>query len=143
MEVVDALAGSGVAVGILPGGTGNLLARTLGIPLSVRRAVPALLGGDEVRIDLGIVTSTADGAAARRFAFAAGIGIDSAMIEGTSPWLKKRIGIMAYALTAGRALMKRETFGVRVTVDGVVEERQAAAVMIANFGAVLDELITL
>src|SRR5688572_4402070 len=53
MEVVTALAGAGPPVGILHGGTANVLARTLGVPRAVDRAVPALLGGTEARLDLG------------------------------------------------------------------------------------------
>jgi diacylglycerol kinase family enzyme len=40
-------------------------------------------------------------------------------------------------------VLAREAFDVRLTVDGVVHERRASAVMIANFGVVLNELITL
>lgn len=137
MEVVGALAGTGRAVGVLAGGTGNLIARTLGIPLDVRRAVPALVAGDVARIDLGLLDS------GRRFAFAAGVGIDARMIEGTPAALKRRLGVLAYVLTAARAVLRRERFMVRVTVDGEVHEREAAAVMVANFGAVLNELIWL
>jgi diacylglycerol kinase family enzyme len=54
MEVVGALARSGTPVGILPGGTGNLVARSLGIPLDVRRAVGALLPGRARSKDLGM-----------------------------------------------------------------------------------------
>lgn len=137
MEVVGALAGTHIPVGIVPGGTGNLIARTLGIPLRARHAVAALLAADVADVDLGRL---GDG---RRFAFAAGVGIDAAMIERTPAALKRRIGVMAYAITAARAVLRRETFRVRVTVDGRVEEHDAAAVMVANFGAVLNELITL
>ena len=137
MEVVGALSGKGTPVGILPGGTGNLIARTLGTPLSVANAVRGLLAGDVIDVDLGVL---ADG---RRFAFAAGVGIDATMIERTPARLKRRVGVLAYALTASRAVLKRETFRVRLTVDGVVHERDASAVMVANFGAVLNELITL
>lgn len=139
MEIISALAGaiSSCPVGILAGGTGNLLARTLGIPLDVRRAVPALLRGTSMRVDLGRL---ADG---RRFAFAAGVGIDSRMIEGAPESLKRRLGIAAYMLAAGRAIVRRENFHVRATVDGVVHEREAVSVMVANFGAVLNRLITL
>ena len=137
MEVVGALAGTGRAVGVLAGGTGNLIARTLGIPLDVRRAVPALVAGDVARIDLGLLDS------GRRFAFAAGVGIDARMIEGTPAALKRRLGVLAYVITAARAVLRRERFMVRVTVDGEVHEREAAAVMVANFGAVLNELIWL
>jgi diacylglycerol kinase (ATP) len=137
MEVVGALAGSGCPIGILPGGTGNLVARSLGIPLDVRRAVPLLLHGQVADIDLGCLSS------GRRFAFTAGVGIDAAMIERTPARLKRRLGVAAYALTAARAVLARERFVVRAIVDGVLHERTASAVMVANFGAVLNNLLTL
>lgn len=138
MEVIGALAGSGRLVGILPGGTGNLVARTLGIPLGVASAVRALLYGDEARIDLGVLPG------GRRFAFAAGVGADAYMIAHTPmPW-KRHLGVVAYALTASQGLLlKRRPFAVRATVDGRVYERTAAAVMVANFGTVLNRMFTL
>jgi diacylglycerol kinase (ATP) len=139
MEVVGALAHGGVPVGILPGGTGNLVARTLGVPLGVADAVASLLRGEVARVDLGVVEA-ADGAP-RRFAFAAGVGIDARMIEETPTRWKRRLGVLAYAVTAARALVARDRFAVRVVVDGTEEiRRDAAAVMIVNFGAVLGNL---
>ena len=145
MEVVGALAGTGVPVGILPGGTGNLIARTLGIPLRVGGAVSALLAGDVARVDLGVFRGAAagGGTTVRRFAFAAGVGIDARMIERTPARLKRRLGVVAYALSAAHAVLRREEFLVRATADGETVERPASAVMVANFGAVLNELITL
>ena len=67
MEVVSALAYSGIPIGVLPGGTGNLVAGVLGVPLGVRRAVPALLAGVKTALDLGQLP---DG---RFFTFAAGM----------------------------------------------------------------------
>ena len=137
MEVVGALANTGHRVGILPGGTGNLIARTLGIPRQVPRAVRLLLRGNEARIDLGVL---GDG---RRFAFAAGIGVDAQMIARTPrPW-KRRLGVLAYAITAGHGLLQRRTFRVRATVDGRLYERDATAVLVANFGTVLNRMFTL
>ena len=147
MEVASALAERGIAapVGVLAGGTGNLVARALGIPLSIEKAVPALIDGDELLIDLGRLTG--DATPERRFAVAAGVGIDAAMVEETTVWLKRRLGVLAYTLmgarAALRAVFRREFFQTSVTVDGVVHERRAAAVMIANFGAVLGERLTL
>jgi len=143
MEVVDALAGNGgPPVGILPGGTGNLIARTLGIPLDVGRAVPQLLGGGEVSVDLGVLTLPETGVR-RRFAFAAGVGIDASMIAEASAVLKRHVGVLAYMLSWSRAVLRRETFTTRVVIDGEPIERVASAVMIANFGAVLNDLIRL
>jgi diacylglycerol kinase (ATP) len=141
MEVAAALSGTGAPIGVLPGGTGNLLARAVGTPLRVGRAVPALLGGELRQIDLGRFT---DGGT--RFAIAAGVGIDASMVERTPVRLKRRLGVLAYFFTASRAalsaVIRRDFFDVRVIVDGRIEERRAVAVMIANFGAVLNDRIT-
>lgn len=141
MEVAGALSGTNAPIGVLAGGTGNLLARALGIPLSISRAVEAFVDGDDLLIDLGRVDS------GRRFAIAAGVGIDATMIAETPDWLKRRLGVLAYTImgtrAALRAVLRHEFFRARVTVDGVVHERDAAAVMIANFGAVLGERIML
>ncbi|MEO6526388.1 MAG: diacylglycerol kinase family protein [Gemmatimonadaceae bacterium] len=138
MEVAGALAWSEIPIGVLPGGTGNLLARALGIPMKVEKAVPALLGGTLKRIDLGVVSG-------RRFAVAAGVGIDASMVEETPRWMKHRLGVLAYTLIATRAalraVLRRRFFLARVTVDGEVIERRAAAVMFANFGAILEDRI--
>lgn len=138
MEVVDALAGMGRSVGILAGGTGNLLARALGIPLRVEQAVPALLHGVRRRIDLGVL---ADG---RHFAVAAGAGIDAAMIAGASSAARRRYGVLAYVHSATAAILRRETFAVRATVDGRVHEMEhCAGAMIANVGTILNGLLVL
>jgi YegS/Rv2252/BmrU family lipid kinase len=137
MEVVGALAPDGPPVGILPGGTGNLLARALNISLNVRKAVRQLLGGDITRIDLGCL---ADG---RRFAIGVGVGIDAAMIAETPAHWKRRIGVASYVVVAARAVLRQERFTVRVVADGVTLERQASAVLVVNFGALLNNLITL
>ena len=140
MEVAGALVGMGVPLGVLAGGTGNLLARAVGIPLDVERAVPMLLVGDRRRIDLGRLP---DG---RFFAVAAGVGIDARMVRDTPGWMKRRLGVVAYAITAtGAALgavIRRDFFHVRLTVDGAVYDREAAAAMVANFGAILHDRIT-
>jgi diacylglycerol kinase (ATP) len=135
MEVMSALAGAGPPVGILPGGTGNVLVRSLGIPLDIARAVPVLLSGVEAVIDLGRLD---DG---RYFAIGLGVGLDESMIAGASTALKKRAGLVAYVWSAIRALLRLERFRVRLTVDGVLYEREAASVLIANLGEVLGGLI--
>lgn len=135
MEVMTALAGAGPPVGILAGGTGNVLARSFRIPLNIRRAVPKLLDGAEALIDLGRLE---DG---RHFAIGVGVGLDEGMIAGASKALKKRAGVVAYVWSAIHALVRMQKFTVRLTVDGTVHEREAASVMIANLGDVLGGLL--
>jgi YegS/Rv2252/BmrU family lipid kinase len=132
MEAVGALVGSGAAVGILPGGTGNQLARHLGIPLGVAAAVRALATPRVVPFDLGRL---ADG---RWFALTAGFGLDAAIIAGASKASKRRFGVGAYFLSALRALRAAPRFAVRVETDGAVVEREASLAMIANVGSVMD-----
>jgi diacylglycerol kinase (ATP) len=139
MEAAGALAGTGIPIGVLAGGTGNLLGRALGIPRRVERAVPALLHGDVRKIDLGVVLG-------RRFAVAAGVGIDAAMVEETPNWMKRRLGVLAYTLIASKAALRgvvfRRFFTARIEVDGEVVERHASAVLFANFGAILENRIS-
>ena len=137
VEVIGALAGRGPAVGVLPGGTGNLLARALGIPMRVADAVPALLKSRERRVDLG---QLADG---RCFAIGLGVGVDEAMIAHASPELKRRIGFLAYFWSGTLAGLKVERIAYRLTTDGVVREGHAVSVLVTNLGTVLGGLITL
>ena len=71
-----------------------------------------------------------------------GVGLDAAMIADAPAPLKRRFGFFAYVLSATRAVLRLEKFRVRLTVDGVIVEREASAVLIVNFGAVLNELIS-
>ncbi len=132
MEVVGALVGRGVPVGILPGGTGNQLARHLRIPLHVGRAARALANAKPLRYDLGRLSS------GRYFSLAAGIGVDAAMIAGASPAAKRRYGVGAYVWSAAKALFAARPFAVRIVADGQVFEREAGLAMIANVGSVMD-----
>lgn len=138
MEVVQALIGTGRSIGILAGGTGNLIARALHTPLDVRRAVPALLNGSTERIDLGILD---DG---RAFAITAGAGIDSDMIAAAPLSLRRRFGILTYFATAARATLMMKPFAVRATVDGkIIEREHCIGAAIVNMGSILDGMIEL
>ena len=132
MEVVGALAGSDVAVGVLPGGTGNLVANVLGVPGNVRKAIPALLRGNQRSFDLGKISDE------RFFAFAAGVGVDVAMVERTTHGEKRVLGMFSYALTAARAAFGGNKVNLTVTVDGNVVQARVIMAMVANAGSILN-----
>jgi YegS/Rv2252/BmrU family lipid kinase len=137
MEVATALAEhpDSPPLGILAMGTANVLARTLGIPLSPAAAVDALLEAPVVQIDLGRI------AGGPCFAIGLGVGLDATMIGGASSSLKRRVGYFAYVWSAVRAGLRLERFRVRITVDGVVREHETSSVLVANFGTVLGDLV--
>ncbi|MGH7712135.1 MAG: diacylglycerol/lipid kinase family protein, partial [Gemmatimonadaceae bacterium] len=133
MEVLHTLRGTGVPVGIIPAGTGNLLARALDIPLDVDRAVRALTGGSRRTVDLGRI----HGDEPRAFAFAAGVGIDATMIERTTAHAKRRLGVVAYAMAAVGAALRHDRFHVRIVTEQGTIERDTSLTLVANFGSVL------
>jgi diacylglycerol kinase (ATP) len=135
MEVLGALAHHGPPVGVLAGGTANVVARTFRIPLNPLRAVPMLLNGDQAWMDLGRL---GDG---RRFAIGVGVGLDATMISEAPARLKKRFGFMAYVIGGFKAVLRNRKFELRLTVDGVVYNRRASALLVANLGAVLNDLV--
>lgn len=134
MEVLHTLRMTGVPVGILPAGTGNLMARALGIPFDIARAVKLLARGNTRVFDLGRIHSDPP----RTFAFAAGVGIDATMVERTTAYAKRRLGVLAYVLAAGAAALRHDRFRVRLVTQLGVIERDAVLTLVANFGSVLN-----
>ncbi|MEU9139554.1 diacylglycerol kinase family protein [Streptomyces sp. NPDC048404] len=132
--VADALADSGVPLAVVPCGTGNLLARNLGLPLSPVAALEAALGGAPRRLDLAGIEG--DGLPATRFAAMAGAGLDAAMMEHTDPRAKAALGWPAYAL-AGFATLRTPRMRVTIRLDGSPAFRRTARmVLVANVGTV-------
>ena len=134
VRVASALAETGVALGIIPTGTGNLLAGNLKIPHGTARATQTVLTGRTRRIDLGRVT--VDGKD-HDFAVACGIGFDAEVIQATGPRQKLRWGKLAYLANALGQTGSITNVPHEITLDGVVSTVDAAQVFIANFGKML------
>jgi diacylglycerol kinase family enzyme len=127
MACASELAGTEVALAVLPSGTGNLLATNLDLPADVGSGVAAATSGVRRRIDLGTVGE-------RHFTVMAGMGFDAQMIGGTSESLKARMGWPAYVLSALRHLHHRP-MKVRIRLDdGQPLRRRARTVLVANVG---------
>jgi diacylglycerol kinase (ATP) len=136
------LAGTGIPLGIVPAGTGNLLAAALGIPRDPRRAV-ALLGAARVRpIDLGRAALPGDASGATTpFVVAAGVGFDARVMAATTDRRKRSLGVAAYFAAAASVAVRVRPFGVRLVVDGTVHESDALAVLVANAGELVPGLL--
>ena len=98
------LAGTGVPVGVVPAGTGNLLARNLGIPLYLQAAVDVALNGQDRAIDLVKVSGDGIGDD-EHYMVMAGMGFDAAIMEGANEKVKAKVGWLAYVVSALRNLM--------------------------------------
>ncbi|MBW3705630.1 diacylglycerol kinase, partial [Streptomyces griseus] len=132
--VADALAGTGVPLVLVPSGTGNLLARNLGLPLGPADALAAGLTGEPRALDLGRIEG--DGFPAVHFTAMAGAGLDAAMLEETSDRAKSALGWPAYVLAGAKGL-RAPRMRLTVTLDGGPELRRTARmVLIANIGTV-------
>lgn len=131
-EVCAALAGSGVPVGIIPAGTGNLLARNLDVPLYIRSAVDVALNGQDRAIDL--VEVSGDGVESGHFMVMAGMGFDAAIMEGVNDDIKKRIGYFAYFIAGFQSLMF-PAVKVEISIDDQpFTTHRARTVVVGNVG---------
>ena len=127
MACIGALAGTEVALAVLPAGTGNLLAANLGLPDDPAAGVDVAVRRGRRKIDVGVVGD-------RTFAVMAGMGFDAAMVGGAPERLKRRFGWPAYAFSAVRHLRARP---MRVEVrldDRKPLHRRARSVLVANVG---------
>ena len=115
-DLAGALAGRGVPLGVLPGGTANIWAQELGIPGDPEQAALMLLDGVSRPMDLGRLVLP--DRRFSRFMLMAGIGIDALMLALTDPRLKRTLGAGGIALGAIHALPVFRPFSARITVDG-------------------------
>lgn len=130
--VCEELAGTGIPVGIVPAGTGNLLARNLSIPLYLRAAVDVGLNGQDRAIDM--VHVSGDEMEDATFLVMAGMGFDAAIMEGVNEDFKAKVGWLAYVWSALKALMF-PAIRVEVSVDdGPFTKHRARTLVIGNVG---------
>ncbi|MBO0607987.1 diacylglycerol/lipid kinase family protein [Myceligenerans salitolerans] len=113
-------ADTSAALGIVPLGTGNLLARNLGVPLGdLPGAFARVLASEPRAIDVGWLEIDLDAGTERHaFAVMTGFGLDAHMITETDDDLKDSVGWLAYVESMGRALSASDTLDIRIAADG-------------------------
>ena len=94
-EAIQGLAGTKARLAIIPRGTGNVLARELGLPLDEQDAAAVVASGKSRRIHLGLAIDETTNVS-RHFALMAGVGLDASIVRHVRPKLKKRIGRGAF-----------------------------------------------
>jgi YegS/Rv2252/BmrU family lipid kinase len=140
MEIAAGAVASGIPLGLVPGGTGNLLAGNLRLPRGAAAAARVILGGKTATLDLGAV-DRADGL--HYFAVCGGTGFDARLMARTGADEKRRWKMAAYVMRALVALPDVSSPLHRVTVDGVAYELPAAMVLVANCGELVPPFLRL
>lgn len=135
---VNALAGSDLPLAIVPLGTGNLLAATLGIPRTPSAAAARLATASPVTIDTGLLQLQE---VRERFAVAAGLGFDARVMSATSSAAKARFGVLAYFATVLRLVASLPVAQTEIIVDGKAFEMPTVAVLVANCGQIVPGLL--
>jgi diacylglycerol kinase family enzyme len=123
-EVAAGLAGSGAALGILPFGTANVLAREIGLPLGAEGAARVIAAGRRGVLHPGLARDAAGGE--RLFVQMLGLGFDAAVVHGLRPGLKRRLGPFAYVLETLRLLPRHRFAPLRFRADDGPWEECAA-----------------
>ncbi|HUF34302.1 MAG TPA: lipid kinase [Gemmatimonadales bacterium] len=122
---LQGLVETGLPLGILPLGTANNLARTLGIPADPMEACEVIAQGHRRWIDLGWVNG-------RHFFTTASIGLSVRITEELSAEIKRRWGPLAYALTALRVLRRTRPFHARITWNGGSRNSRTVQIVVGN-----------
>lgn len=129
-DVASGIYGSSAALAIVPAGSTNIAARSLGIPADPVAALALICGSNRLRpIDVGRCDD-------RSFVHMAGAGFDAVLFHATSPVLKRRLGWVAY-IPAAIAALRLPPSDIRITADRMTLEARSPLVLIANGGSVI------
>lgn len=123
--VIQELAGSETALGVIPGGTFNVWARETGIPLDLAGAQDVLLHGKIRQIDLGRVHD-------HYFLLMAGIGFGGNVTYTVKKEKRKYLGMFGYLLTGIRLAFGFEGFRAELSIDGQIRRERALQIVIGN-----------
>ncbi|MDG4767932.1 YegS/Rv2252/BmrU family lipid kinase [Solwaraspora sp. WMMD406] len=121
------LAHRDIALGLLPLGTTNNFARTLGIPIDLDAAVAVITTGKVIDVDLGLAGDLP-------FANHVGIGLSAEVMLRTPPRLKRAVGKLAYPATAAALMARHRPLRVTVRAEGRIREFTTHQLYVANGG---------
>ncbi len=124
-EIIQELAGSETALGVLPIGTVNVWARETNIPLDIVGACKVLVDGKLRRVDLGKVND-------RYFLLMAGIGFDAEVAHAVEKKPIKRLGVVGYLLIGTWLGLGYQSFRTYLTINGRLIKKDALQIIIGN-----------
>jgi len=142
--VAEVSRGSGVPLALLPSGTGNLLARNLGLPLNaLEESLHTAFAGGTRTIDLAVaeLEDPSGERTAHVFAVMAGIGLDSEM-AGTGAGSKKRLGWLAYVPRIAQSVLRNRQFHLNFRIDDrSTRSTRAHTIIVGNCGTLTGNML--
>ncbi|MBB4141069.1 diacylglycerol/lipid kinase family protein [Microbacterium invictum] len=143
--VAEVVYPTGTPVALVPAGTGNLLARNLGLTLSdVEGSVAAAFSGATRAVDIAVAEVEDETGERRTHAFLvmAGIGLDAEMAEHTSAVAKQRLGWLAYVTPIARSVIANRLIHLHYRVDGGHSRSvRAHTVIVGNCGTLTGNML--
>lgn len=145
--VVEELADSGLPLGLVPAGTGNLLARALGLPLNdLPGSIETAFDGGTRTIDVAQIELRREDDTVDRHSYLvmAGIGLDAQMAAHTNAAVKKRVGWLAYVHPIAASVLGAKQLYLHYRLDGSrVRSVRAHTVIVGNSGTLPGNLLLL
>lgn len=143
--IAEVTQGGGVPIALVPVGTGNLLARDVGVPLNdLSACVSAAFSGEDRAVDVGVAELQDEDGNRRELTFVvmAGIGLDAAMADSTSSIAKKHLGWFAYVAPIARSVILNRLFHLDYRIDGGrVRSTRAHTVIVGNCGTLTGNML--
>ena len=134
-NIINQIAYTETTLGIIPNGTANILATSLGIPKDITKAASIVFSGNTKKIDLGMVDNT-------YFAVTTGCGVDSLMIENTKREIKKKFGIFAYVINFINTIINPPKAVFELKIDNQKVQQRGSNIIFINTGNILGKIIS-
>lgn len=129
MEVAAGMVGSDVPLGIIPGGTGNVISLALNIPRNASEAAALLVADEQAirHVDAGMVGD-------KFFLERLGVGLEATVTQSADREAKDKYGIFAYVISTVQALAEPDIVRYRLKIDGETVETEGLSCVVANVG---------
>jgi diacylglycerol kinase (ATP) len=130
MEVAAGMVGSNIPLGIIPGGTGNVISIELGIPRDTAAACALIASKSQTlrNVDLGTAGEVS-------FMLRTGIGLEATVTKSADRDAKDKYGIFAYVISAVQALAEPDMVHYHLTIDGKEIHSEGLSCVVANSGS--------
>ncbi len=119
------LAGTSVAMGVLPLGTGNTFVRSIGLPVDLKSAIETIASGRVESVDVGRCNNQV-------FLNSVSIGLSAEIAGALTKEIKKKLGGFAWPIIGGRVALSHRAVRLRLTSDKGVETFRTHQLMVAN-----------